>query len=277
MDPVNFPRILPQAIRDGFQGTFSRQPKRFQMEDSQYRVKRESVAQLFVYSLSWKMTWLETQIFEAWIEYSLAQGAGYFTIKIGGVPTLVRPLTAAPVYTPMGIKWGVKMDVEELRAKPVVSSRTGVLPVWPTSLPVYEQDSYSIGKVLPMTRTDIESGYPDERVRFKQRLTQFTGKILCTPEQRELFWDYHRDTLINGSAWFMGPFASARSTDFQRVRFVESPVETPTGAWYSITMKLETVNAPIMSREEFLQYSDFINDYVEADYIEDDYVGRYTD
>jgi len=273
----NFPQALPEAVRDSYQGTPSLQPKRFQMEDSQYRIQRQSVAQSFNYSLSWKMTFVQTQIFEAWFEYVIGGGVNYFDITFAGKQIHVKPTTGIPSYTPIGDKWLVKLDVKELQAKPIVPTRTGILPVWPSTMPTFERDGYTIGPVGSVTQSDLEAGNELGRVRFRQRLTQFSGKIYCDQTQRDLLWEFYRDTLINGAAWFIAPFANAKTSDNQRARIVQQPVETPLSGWYSISLSLETVNAPIMSRSEYALHRDFINDYVEADYVVDDYVGYYVD
>lgn len=247
------PSIFPPPIRDGYTGTYSRTPKRFQMEDSQYLNDQQSIRKMFNYSLTWKLTFKLAELFDAWVEYGLSQGIDYFTFNFGGKLITVRPSTGMPSYTVSGDKWLVKMDVEELRASPIIPAKTGSIPIWPETLPIFESSEYSIGKVNAITRSDLENGVSDERVRFQERITEFGGKILCDQIQRDLFWNFYQDTLINGASYFMAPFGNAHTLDKQRSRIVDGTInESPLNSWYAISFRLETVANPIISKAQYL-------------------------
>lgn len=247
------PSIFPPPIRDGYSGAFSREPKRFQMEDSQYLNDQQSIRKVFNYSLTWKLTFKLAELFEAWVEYGLSQGVDYFSFNFAGKLITVRPSTGMPSYTPAGAKWLVSMDVEELRAAPVISVSTGFIPVWPSTLPSFESAEYSIGKVNAVTKSDLENGVSDERVRFQDRVTEFGGKIICNQTQRDLFWSFYQDTLINGASYFMAPFANAHTVANQRSRIVDGTVtETSLNSWYAISFRLETLANPIISKSQYL-------------------------
>lgn len=247
------PSIFPPPIRDGYSGNYSREPKRFQMEDSQYLNDQQSIRKMFNYSLTWKLNFKLTKLFEAWVEYGLSQGVDYFTFNFAGKLITVRPSTGMPSYTPAGDKWLVKMDVEELRAAPVMPVRNGFIPVWPSTLPSFESTEYSIGKVNAITKSDLENGVSDERVRFQERVTEYGGKILCNQTQRDLFWEFYQNTLINGASYFMAPFVNAHTVANQRSRIVDGTVnEAPLNSWYAISFRLETLANPIISKTEYL-------------------------
>lgn len=268
------PKSIPQPIREGYTGSYTRQPSRFQMEDNQYRTRRETSRRQFNYSLTWKLNWAQLDLFEAWVEYDLAQGKGYFEIEFAGKTISVRPTTGMPTVNPVGDKWSVKMDVEELRAAPIVAPKSAFLPTWPSSLPEFESAEYMLSKVGAVTKSDIDFGVSDMRVRFQQRLTQYGGKIYLNQAQRDAFWDYYQNSLIDGFAWFLAPFVNSKSQTKLKARFIENPVETPLNSWYSISVKLETTKAPIMAFADYEATKLYVNTYVEAGYVEYGYVGE---
>jgi hypothetical protein len=243
------------------------------MDDGQNRQIRVGSSSPFTYTLNWSLTYDQTKFFEAWIEYDVARGAGYTDIPIGNRTVNVRPVTGVPVYTPNGAKWVVSLDVEELQAGPVIPARNGVLPVWPGTLPEFEKDSYTLSDPGAVTRSDIDNGRAEMRVRFRGRVTEYSGKLILTQSQRDIFWQFWKNTLINGQTWFMAPFANAVSQSKLRARIVAAPVESPNGAWYELTFALETVNAPIMSIYEYHAIGTFVNTYVVSGYVDDGYAG----
>lgn len=269
------PSIIPLPIRDGYSGTPTRPFRRFQMEDNQYRTIRETSADQFTYSLSWKLDWEQAERFEAWLEYDLGQGVGSFELDFAGKTITVKPSTGMPSYSPMGAKWLVRMEVVELRSPPAITPRTGQLPEWPSELPEFEQEQYTFGKVNAVTKSDIDFGLPDMRVRFQQRTTQFSGTIILNQTQRDKFWEFYKDTLVNGCAWFLAPFVNYLGLNNLKAKFIEQPVETPLSSWYSISLSLDTTKAPIMSYSDYQNTKGFVNDYVEPGYVEDGYVGYY--
>jgi len=245
------PSFMPTPIRDGYAGGWVRSFSRVQMEDNQYQTRRETSREQFAYALSWKLDYTQLAMFEGWLEYDLAKGTGYFDVNFAGKTVTVKPSTGMPEVSPVGSKWLVKLAVEELQSAPVISPRNGVLPSWPIGLPSFESDGYAYAKDSAVTKSDIDFGVADMRVRFRERVTKFTGKILVDLNQRNLFWQFYKDSLINGSAYFLCPFVGSQGETKLRSRFAEKPTEAPNGSWFAISVSLETVKAPILTANQY--------------------------
>lgn len=216
---------------------------------------------------------MQAEFFDAWLEYDVGRGTLYTEIPIANKTVTVKPKTGVASFTPNGAKWLVSLDVEEIRPGPAIAARNGILPVWPGTLPDIEKDGYSLAKTGSVTRSDIENGEAEMRTRFRNRVTEYGGKLLLDQTQRDLFWSFWKDNLINGQTWFIAPFANALSQSKLRARIISAPEETPTGAWYELKFMLETVSAPMLSYEDYRAIGTFINTYVLSGYVEDGYAG----
>lgn len=264
--------------RESYSGQVSVDNRRSQMEDGQFAQRRRWASLPFRYNLVWKLTFKQAEMFEAWLEYEVKVGTTfiYAEVPLMGRTVNVRPVTGMPSYSPKGASWIVTMEVEEKWDKPIVPKRTGVLPQWPDALPDLESVGFTLSKINAITVSDIEGGIPDMRERFRDQLSQYQGTLILNQSQRDVFWRFFKDDLIGGLSWFNAPFANARSQEHRRARIVNNQaVESAQGSWYSVAITLETTNTPLMSREEYFAGFVFINDYVEAGYVVDGYVGRY--
>lgn len=248
-----YPRLLPIPTREGYAASPGVEFKRYQMEDGQYSTIRQFASTPFNYTLNWRLTFAQADLFEAWLEYEAGRGAAFTEIPFLGKVRKVRPITGTPVFKTTGGGWDVSMDVEEIIAAPSIPPRTGKLPIWPNALPELESAGFSLSKVGAVTRTDITSGLAETRVRFRDRLTQYTGTLKLNLSQRDLFWDFYHNDLIDGYAHFMAPFANARSQSKIKARFFDLPSESPLGAWFTVSVSLETTKAPIMSHAQYIQ------------------------
>lgn len=246
-----FPKSLPIPTRDNYTGAPSLPTRRFKMDDGQYFQQRQGNRNPFKYSLTWKLTYAQTDLFAAWLEYDVSQGSGEAQVPIMGRQVTVKPTTGVASYTPSGNKWAVTLEVEEILSAPVVSARSGVLPEWPAEFPEFDSPSYTLSMPDSVTASDIDTGRNELRTRFSQRVTQASGSMLMSQAQRDAFWLFWKDSLINGNAWFLAPFVNARFSGKLRARICTAPSETPNGAMYTITMTIETANAPSMGRAEY--------------------------
>lgn len=272
-----FPQILPCPSADGYTGGPRTPVRRVQMDDGQYSDQGRVAHLEYQKNLSWLLTFEQTKIFGAWLEYTVNQGAGWDTITIGGKELRISPLSD-PVYRENGRLWRVTLPVRFLSRSPAVPARSGVLPPWPAVLPNMQRGQYEYGYDESISYSEMDAQVAESRVRFQERVSQCRGRILMTAEQRDIFWDFYTDTLINGSLPFLGQFPSAHgaASSALRCRIINNPEESAVGVYYRISLQLETVELPIMSLEEYNSFRVFINDYVEEGYVVDYYVGRYV-
>lgn len=269
---MTYPSFLPIPNRSNYSAQPGLEPARFKMEDGQYRQKRQSNRSPFRYTLSWAFDWQQARLFAGWLEYSVIRTGVDIEIPIGGKTVSVRPVNYNPTYTPTNGGWSVQMEVEEIQNGPTLPAVKG-LPTWPASLPDFETEGFTFSTPDAVSRSDIDNGLAETRLRFRDRRSQYQGNIYLDPVQRDAFWSFWRDTLLNGQRFFLAPFANPESQDKYRARLITAPVETPQGSWYSLALQLEAIRVPIMSYTEYLTYSGFINTYVDKDYVEDGYVG----
>lgn len=245
-----YPAQLPVPTRENYTGGPRLAPKRFKMDDGQYFQKRIGSRNPFKYSLTWKLTWAQQAIHEAWLEYAGNKSSGIIDMPIMGRMVSVTPVTGVCTYTPVGNRWTATLDVEELQERPNFNG-SDFYPEWPLELPLFEKTGYSYSKPDAVTMSDSETGKPERRVRFMQRTTQFTATLLLSQQQRDQFWQFHRDYLINGVCWFLAPFVNSQVDSRVRSRIMTQPSEAPNGCMYTLTLGMETVSAPILSRAEY--------------------------
>lgn len=247
------------------------------MEDGQYRQRRLWHGQLFGRILSWRLSFEQAQLFEAWLEYDVSRGVGWFDVPFLSGTIRVRPTNGVPTYSFQSGYWVVTLDVTEVQSGPVIPV-SNALPLWPQEFPQLERDGYTLAQTGAVTVSDINAGLPQMRVRFRDRVAFYSGQVILSATQLEQFWSFYRNDLINGNAWFMAPFASPDTQELRKARFTASPTEAPNGSYFNVTLALETVNLPIMSKEEYKALTPpvFTNDYYVDGYIEDGYIGQYV-
>lgn len=243
------------------------------MDDGQFKERRRWLSNPFQYNLTWKLeTFRIAAIFEAWIEYAIQSGTGEFDVPIMGGKR-VRSLTGNANFTPNGMGWIATMAVQEIRTPGPISAPSG-LPLWPSTLPDLEADSFQIMRTNSPIKSE-EDGLMQMRERFKTRYTPYQGSFLMTQAQRDEFWTFYYDVLLTGLSWFSAPFANPSYQGKLRARFTESPTETENGCIYRVDVKLETVSAPLMSRLEYdTATAEFVDNYFAPGYVVDGYAGQ---
>lgn len=269
---TKYPSILPACLRSSFASAPARTKRQLEMDDGTTMRRRAEAKSLRSMTLSWFFNERDTQIFDGFLEYSCNRGIGEFQINIGQTLTVVRPISR-PTYTPTASGWNVSLDVVTVGAPSSIPPATANLPEWPFPF-TFERSDFRL-KGNPFAMSDIEAGGLDSRNRFRSRVYKYTGRMTMSPEDRDAFWQFYRDSLINGASWFVAPFYSAMSNGRKKARFSQEPSENPNGLWFTIQMELETVDLPIMTRSDYDNIWPFINTYVEAGYVEDGYVGEF--
>lgn len=269
---ANYPEQLPLPARDGYSGAMPQQRIRFQMDDDTFRDIRRWGSQPFRYTLTWRLQSYEhAQIFEAWVEYTLNAGESWVDIPLGYKTVTVRAVDGKPTFTPVGAGWNVSMAFDELRGKPAPYQG---MANWPVTLPVFDKRDFQLVPSQGPAYSDIQQGLPEVRRRFKTRSSVYSGKILFDTQQLSQFWDFYKDRLQDGVAYFMAPFASPLGETFVRARISSTPTEVPEGSHFWLSMQLETFEAPILTKNEYLEMvSTFFDDYFQSGYIEPEYIG----
>lgn len=269
---ANYPSQLPLPVRDGYQGGLPQKRKRFQMDDDLFTDVRLWGSQPFRYNLTWKLqTYEQAAIFEAWVEYTLNAGVNWVDIPLADRTVKVKAVDGKPSYKPVGMGWDVSMAFDELRGMPTQYTKQAV---WPMTLPLLDKRDFNIVPTGGPLYSDIENGLPEVRRRFMTRNTVYAGKILMNVAQRDIFWQFYRNDLQNGLAYFMAPFANSLGERLVRARISESPVESPEGCQFWIKLGFETFQAPMLTYQEYLDLvSEFVSDYIQSGYFEDEYIG----
>lgn len=269
---ANYPKQLPIPVRDGYQGSIAQKRQRFQMDDDLFTDIRRWGSLPFRYNLTWRLqTYEQAAIFGAWVEYTLNAGVNWVDIPLADRTVKVRAVDGKPSYTPVGMGWNVTMMFDELRAMPTQYTKQAV---WPMSLPLLDKRDFNIIPTQGPLYSDIEEGLPEVRRRFRTRSTTYAGKILMNLQQRDSFWNFYRDDLQNGIAYFRAPFANSLGERLIRARISESPVEIPEGSHFWIRLAFETFEAPVMSYQEYLDLTSvFVSDYIDEGYYDSGYIG----
>lgn len=272
---LNYPEILPTPSRDGYGGSFALKMNRFEMDDGGYRGARQWASQPFRYNFTWQLTsYYLAQVFEAWVEYTLNGGVEYVEIPYMDGNVKCRAATGVPTFTPNGAGWTVTMQFDELRAAP------GAFPgrsIWPDTLPDFDKTNFQLMPTKGFAVSDIETGNPQVRKRFRSRVTTYSGRMFMTAEQRSEFWTFYQNKLMHGISAFDAPFSGPAGTTRVRAKIIEQPTESAEGSCFWMSLKMETTNAPLMSSDDyFAAVATYENDYCEPDYVVNGYVGTYA-
>lgn len=246
------------------------------MDDGSTTDLRRFASQPFVQTLVWYLpTYDLAALFEAWIEYSVNDGEEYVNMPLMGRLVPMRAIGDAPEYTPSGSGWRVSMQWQSIDAAPGAWKGQAY---WPAHFPHLDAQDFSIVPTQGPQRSDIPVGLEEVRRRFRTRNTTYKGRLLMDQQTRDEFWTFYRDDLQHGLAYFHAPFSnSVVSETLIRARFSETPEEEPVGSHYWLRVTFDTMNAPMMSKNDYLErVTIFVNDYVEAGYVVDGYVGYYV-
>lgn len=271
---ANYPTQLPIPARDGYTGQLPQKRHRFQMDDDLYSDVRRWGRQPFRYNLTWRLqSYEQAAIFEAWVEYTLNAGVNWVDVPLADKTVRVRAVDGKPSYKPVGMGWDVSMAFDELRSAPTAYNKV-TLATWPMSLPLLDKRDFNIVPTGGPAYSDINDGLPEVRRRFRTRNTMYKGKILMNLAQRDIFWDFYRNAIQDGIAYFNAPFANSLGERLLRARISESPQESPEGCQFWIAMGLETFEAPMLTYQEYIDLTSvFVEDYIDVGYFDSGYIG----
>jgi len=112
------------------------------------------------------------------------------------------------------------------------------------------RSGYGLKPVSPLIRTTMTSGR--SRLRRKYISTPTIANVVWIfrkEEQAQLFEAWYRDSIIDGSAWFMMRLRTPIGVDFYKCRFVDiydGPVLVPVNSW-QFTANVELWERPLVS------------------------------
>lgn len=277
---MTYPTVLPRPIRSGYTMTVLSPIKRTKMDDGSSRTRRKILSNPRVMTLSWQLTGAERAIFEGWMKWDNNYGMNEVEVIVVGneTPLKVTCLDGNPSFKPApGDNWQVSARFLEKRPKFVMPPKMTTLPVWPSGLPDYESDDYSIIRIDPTAMSDISKyATPVRRSRFKTLNVEYQVGVIVTAEQREIFYNFYYNTLIGGTGFFSAKYVNSMDDSNIRVKMASDPTEVTENGIFKITFTIETSEAKVMSRAAYQAavgtdpafangYSDdyFQNDYVE--------------
>lgn len=242
---------LPYPVRDSFSQQYGNGYTANQMDDNHRRMRRKFEMLPQNSSITWRFTWGQYNLWEAFLRYDCAQASGYFTIALyPAAPTYTYRLTGYPqsAFDENTNSWTVTGTVERIRVAPNAPAATGVLPQWPATLPVWEKSGYQINRDDTVSRSSITDGLANQISRFTEEVVVVAATLLLTESELAIFDAFVHDTLIGGLAPFSGYFANGTGTTLQRLNFIAAPKIESSGAAYKVTVSMEIRDIPVMSQ-----------------------------
>lgn len=260
-------------MQEAYRGAMGEQRTRYDMEDGSAVDIRRWKGQPFLYNFSWDLPTYEiAQIFEAWVEYTLQDGSEYVDMPVMGRTVRCRAVGQAPQYTPTATGWRASMQFQEIQRGPIAYAGYAT---WPVNFPLFDRENFTLLPTKGVEKSEITTGVMQMRRRFRERHTMYSGRMLMDLTTRDAFWTFYKDALQDGLAYFRAPFAGTYGESSLRARITDTPEEQSEGSHFWITMTLETVNAPIMTRSEYyLKAGEYVDDYFVTGFIVDNYIGR---
>lgn len=245
---------LPVPVRDGFGAGGLTQYKATKMDDGHTLVRRSFKRFALKFTLAWRFTDDQLAYFQAWVKYSLRDGVDWFEIDLNGkgmtesVKFLKEPQTSRDTTRN---KWVVTAECHGMTRDAMIRP-VGYIAQWPAELPDPEanQYSYSADEFIT-TSANPGDGKMESLVRFSTKWTEYNCEWKMSPQQLEIFRTFLSDEIAHGYSTFGVPFFNGCGRTIVRARFSSYPEWSPLGAWFQVRARLETSQAPIMSRDEY--------------------------
>lgn len=240
---------IPYPVRDNYQRQYQQKGRRKQMDDGQNRVRRIYEAQPISHTLTWVLTWQQYANFEAFLRYDCAQGAGFFQAALApGQALQTIRFTQYPKasYDPNRNAWMFQGPIETIQQAGTRAADYTALPVWPDSLPEPEKNGYGANRDDEFIRANPDDGLSNQRARFTESLATYSVTWLLSPDQLQILDSFVHNELLDGLAFFKGPFINGLGETTSRCRFASLPVVTPQGAWFEVKATLETTEIPFI-------------------------------
>lgn len=268
-----YPAVLPPPVRDGYHRQYTSELRKTKMDDGNYKTRRRHAAQPFTMSLSWSLTDDQLATFEAFGTIICSNWTDWFALPLipGDPPIDVKLIGDAPEFKRNGAQWTGSATVMAIEAAPPMPGSVS-MPVWPSSLPWPEQDEHGYKIENLLVQDDPGQGYPKSRSRFMSKVTAFSASWILTKAERDIFWSFFRNTLLDGTMTFMLPFLNGTGVNYVRCKVLSQPKETSQSSGFKISVGLTTIFAPALTQSELMHaingylISDYAIDYFEQDY-----------
>lgn len=269
-----YPAVLPPPVRDGYGKVYTSELRKTKMDDGNWRTRRRHAFQPFSMTLTWKLSDEELGIFEGFGAIICTNWTDWFALPlIPGDPTIdVKIIGDAPEFKREGADWVANATVMAIEAPPPMPGVIS-MPVWPSSLPWPEQDEYGYQVENFLVQDDPMQGYPRSRNRFMSKATMFPATWILTKAERDIFWSFFRNTLLDGTMAFMLPFMNGLGINYVRCKVVAQPKESSSSSGFKIVLNLTTMFAPVMTESQLM---DALNAYLVSDYAIDYFAEDYT-
>ena len=280
MADIKFPKVLPIPVRDGYSREYDKKKKVIKMDDGSTREYAEFFGKPLVLNLTWKLaTAKQLAIFDAFIKYELDYGSEFFDLVVepGKAPIEVRLTEDAPRATPNGLGFDVSMSVMTI-IPGILPPAVVSLALWPSALPLPLKESYTLQMQNIATQGTVGAGLATVRNRFQTKFTQFSVDWIFTANERDLFWEFYRTNLLDGSVPLRLSFYNGMGITQVRCKFLEHPKEVEKGACYAISGAMVTSDAPGLTEQEYAEelggiwISDYAEDFFAEDYTEEVFI-----
>lgn len=252
-----YPSILPIPVRDGYTSAPSIKKRRIKMDDGSARTRRLFNTLPYLTSLTFRYTPEQLSIFDAFIKYDCKYGTEWFDLIIrADQPAVnVKLIGDAPSVKPMGYDWEVTFTVMTRTSLTVGTgspANLATLTAWPSDLPLPDKDSYS----YQISNFNIEDnldqgGMPNSRSRFTVKEVIFQATWLFTKAERDRFYLFFRDGLLDGHLPVVIPFYNGLGLTPVKSTFVEHPNENQHDAIFQVSAKMATLYMPVMSEQAY--------------------------
>lgn len=112
---------------------------------------------------------------------------------------------------------------------------------WPTGLPqVLRLDGLSTQRKSSVVRTQMDAGPDKVRRRYTVSTKVFTGSIVVTEKQRELFEAWYRNVIADGTLRFV--MKDPQTLQPAEFRFTEDYSEEPIEGLWKIAVSVEKLH-----------------------------------
>lgn len=269
---IEYPSVLPIPTREAFNRSYESSNRQSKMDDGSRRTRRIFFAQAFNMSVTWKLTSEQLAIFTGFLQYDCKFGTEWFELPLipDRAPVSVKLKGGAPQFRSSGHDWTASAQllcIEAGAPTPAVLS----MPLWPATLPLPEKDNYSIQETNMFSETSIGAGIPQSRSRFETKEQVFTVGLRLTLEERDIFWDFVRNKLLDCTMAFGMWVQNGLGMSLVRCMIASQPKETAEGACFRVDFTLATSEAPRLSYEEYIEAigRQLVDDYAEDYFLED--------
>lgn len=266
---------LPYPIRDGYRAMFHDKLRKRQMDDGNTSTRRRFETQPQKQNLTWRMSWDQFALFEAFLSYDCAHGAESFLMPLSPSEAAIEMRFLKypdSTFDPSCNSWNVTGEVQTFKYGVPTGIRLAYCvpgyvkpgywneiepemmfgyPAFPSAIPYPEKSNYSIKRESEFATTNISEGYMRNRTRFQDSVATYQCRWILDASQKAVFDNFVYNVLYGGYAPFYAPFANGEGNTYVRSKFVELPSVGSMGAIFEATATLESANIPVMTETEY--------------------------